>query len=130
MTDYTLMQWYDIAPMGKPRETQSDKWNKRPVVLRFRAFRDFIRLKTTIDVPKHGLWIVFNMEIPKSRRKEGLAGKPHDQKPDLDNCVKALKDSLWDEDRDVWDYHVTKYWSEKPSIEIWVSDDVIEQEGV
>ena len=36
---------YDITPCPKPRQTQSDKWKKRPPVLRYRAFADEVRLK-------------------------------------------------------------------------------------
>ena len=31
---------YDITPVPKPRQTQRDKWKRRDVVMRYRAFAD------------------------------------------------------------------------------------------
>ena len=34
---------YKIKPVPKPRMTQRDAWDKRPCVLRYRAFKDEVR---------------------------------------------------------------------------------------
>lgn len=36
---------YPIVPVPKPRMTQRDKWQKRPAVMRYRAFCDEVRAK-------------------------------------------------------------------------------------
>ena len=39
-------------PMGAPRMTQSDKWKKRDCVVRYRAFKDEIRLAVKSQMPE------------------------------------------------------------------------------
>ena len=38
-----------VTPMGAPRQTQRDKWAKRPVVVRYHAFRDVVRLTCNLN---------------------------------------------------------------------------------
>ena len=33
-----------VNPVSKPRMTQSDKWKQRPTVLKYRQFKDDMRL--------------------------------------------------------------------------------------
>lgn len=107
------MKSYDITPVAKPRMTRRDKWEKRSAVLRYRAFADEVRLKIkSIPVPYH---VVFVIPMPKSwtaKRKNEMAGQPHEQKPDKDNLEKALLDALFPDDSGVWDGRVTKLWGE------------------
>ena len=111
---------YDITPVPKPRQTQSDKWKKRPSVMRYRAFADEVRYKR-VDMPEFGSHVIFYMPMPKSwskKKKKEMAGTAHQQKPDVDNLIKALKDSLFADDSHIWDYRITKIWSEMGGIEI------------
>ena len=39
-----------------------------------------------------------------------MAGKPHQQKPDIDNILKGFMDCLLDEDKKVWNITANKYW--------------------
>ena len=68
-----------------------------------------------------------------------LAGKSHTPgfpkitKPDTDNMLKALKDSLtrtgfWKDDAQVWNETTAKIWGREPGIRVIVSDDQEEQE--
>jgi Holliday junction resolvase RusA-like endonuclease len=109
---------YDITPMGKPRMTQRDKWKKRPVVERYFAFRDQVRLQG-IQLPEYGYYIVFVLPMPKSwskKKKAEMDRKPHQQRPDKDNLEKALLDAVFKDDCRVWDGRVTKIWGREGKI--------------
>lgn len=109
---------YHIKPCPSPRQNRSDKWKKRPAVLRYRAFRDEIRLNK-VHINPFGDHIIFYIPMPKSwsyKKKLEMEGKPHRQKPDLDNLLKALLDAVFEEDCMIWDIHTTKYWHERGMI--------------
>lgn len=109
---------YHIDPCPAPRQNRSDKWKKRPAVLRYRAFRDEVRLHK-IQINPFGDHIVFNIPMPKSwskKKKIAMLGKPHRQKPDLDNLLKALLDAVFAEDCGIWDISATKYWNTRGMI--------------
>jgi len=101
-------------PMGKPRMTQRDKWKKRPVVLRYNAYKDALRAAAGSTPENPDLVIVTaRVSMPASwskKKKDSLEGKPCKQKPDWDNIGKAVCDTLWDEDCGIWCGLVTKYW--------------------
>lgn len=107
----------NIEPMGKPRMTQKDKWAKRPVTLRFHAFRDYIRLKTNsydFSDAYSVSWIAY-FSMPKSwskKKKKEMRGQRHRQKPDRDNIDKAILDSLMPEDSGVCDGSISKRWDD------------------
>jgi len=87
-----------IAPMGKPRMTKRDKWQKRDCVMRYRAYADFIRLYAKIPGWFTGevSWIAY-LPIPKSWSKKkilAMAGQAHEQTPDRDNIDKGILDAL------------------------------------
>jgi Holliday junction resolvase RusA-like endonuclease len=106
--------------MGAPRQTQRDRWKKRPVIERYHAFRDELRLQWTKELP-HSLRLVFFLPMPPSWSKKKQAGTlhtPHDQKPDIDNLVKAVLDTLSKEDKQVWRVYAEKYWDVEGAIEI------------
>ena len=106
---------YHIEPVAKPRQTRSDKWKKRPCVLRYRAFADECRLQN-VDV-YNGCSIIFYIKMPKSwskKKKEQMVLKPHTQKPDLDNLLKSLMDAVLPEDSHI--HHISgleKRWAYK-----------------
>jgi len=110
---------YDITPVPKPRQTQSDKWKKRPCVLKYRAFADECRLKGV--TVKNGDRINFWIPMPKSWsdvNKSMMVGIPHEKKPDLDNLLKALMDAVLPEDSHIHTIYVQKVWAINGSIEI------------
>jgi Holliday junction resolvase RusA-like endonuclease len=109
-----------IDPVPKPRMTQRDKWMKRPVVMRYREYCDKIR-ELGAQVPESGAHIEFCIPMPKSwskKKREEMCGKPHQQKPDVDNLLKALLDALYEDDSGVWDIRVTKLWSDSGKITV------------
>ena len=115
---------YDIVPVSKPRMTQSDKWKKRKCTAKYWAFKDEVR-DLKVNVPDYGAIVRFNVPMPKSWSKKDkikMLGQPHQQKPDVDNYLKALLDSIFDDDSGVYDIRAQKYWAEKGSIEITCQD--------
>ena len=105
--------WYHIKPVPKPRQTRSDKWKKRPCVMRYRAFADECRAKN-VQVESCGSMIVFGMPMPKSwskKKKAEMKGMPHQQKPDIDNLLKALLDAVHKDDAHIYSISVRKVWS-------------------
>jgi len=113
----------NIEPIGKPRMTQRDKWKKRPVVLKYHAFKDFIRLnKGSFELADKYSMVVF-IPFPKSYSKKkckALFLKAHQEKPDKDNIEKAIMDSplRTRDDKEIYDSRVRKVWSYKPAIVI------------
>lgn len=119
--------FFDVEPIGKPRMTQRDKWMKRPAVMRYRAFCDELRLKFKEKIKNQNfteISIVFYIKPPKSwsrKKVEQNLGKPHKQKPDIDNMLKAVLDALLvDGDEMVWKVCAFKLWSEKSGMSISV----------
>lgn len=109
-----------ITPVGKPRQTQSDRWKQRPVVMRYRAFADELRLKYREDLPD-SIILRFYLPMPPSwsaKKKAEMLGKPHQQKPDFDNLAKSVCDALKKEDSTIWRCLVEKYWDVEGGIEI------------
>jgi Holliday junction resolvase RusA-like endonuclease len=97
-----------IAPVGKPRRTRRDKWARRPRVMAYRAFADALRASARAQrftLPTSGARFSFFVEMPESwskTKKELMAGKPHESRPDLDNMLKSVFDALLGEDCTVW----------------------------
>ena len=107
-----------IAPVSKPRMTRADRWKKRQSVLKFFAFRDAVRQYCeTHAIAWWAFEIEFHVPMPKSwsKKKKILHnGKPHNQTPDLDNFLKAWKDSVFNEDSVVSRVHACILWTSGP----------------
>lgn len=118
---------FTIEPMGAVRMTKSDQWKldpfhkdpkkrQRKPVTRYFKFKRDIKAQAEqngFKLPESEFHAVFIIPMPHSwsqKKKNQMNGAPHKQKPDLDNMIKAVKDSLCDEDKSVWDYRLTKYW--------------------
>ena len=109
---------FRIEPMGKPRMTRKDVWAKRKCVLKYFAFKDELKAQARDADFKLGdtLNLTFVLTMPKSwsKKKRGLElGHPHQQKPDIDNMLKAFMDSLLDDDSGVWKVNAIKIWGEE-----------------
>lgn len=126
------MKSYPITPVPAPRMTQADRRPpKRPAVARYHAFQDECRLYR-VDL-KPGDSVEFVLPMPQSwskRKKLKMAGKPHEQKPDLDNLLKALQDSVLPEDKHMWKYSkVEKRWGVVGGIVIIAEGEAIVRKG-
>ncbi|MFY9226104.1 MAG: RusA family crossover junction endodeoxyribonuclease [Blastocatellia bacterium] len=113
---------FKLLPISKPRQTRSDKWKKRPCVLVYRAFADELRLQASRQgfSLENGLAYEFHLPMPKSwsqRKQLEKLGQLHDQKPDLDNLLKSVWDSLAKEDKAIaYIGQAKKVWSLTPKI--------------
>jgi len=110
-----------VKPVPKPRLTQRDRWAHRPAVVRYHAFCDELRIKFTQRYLPPTLLLTFYIEMPKSWSKKKRVehnGKPHQQRPDVDNLVKAVMDALCEDDSYIYAVHAQKYWSLTPGIDI------------
>ena len=100
---------------------RSDAWKQRKCVLDYWAFKDELRLKSRGLVIDDRFKITFYMPMPKSwpkKKQAEMIGKPHQQRPDLDNLVKAFQDCLLKEDSQIWHIEAKKIWSDKGAIEV------------
>lgn len=107
-------------PCPKPRMTRSDRWRKRPSVLRYRAWADKARQNAQAAVgrgklPGNRVEIVAYFEMPKSwskKKKAEMAGRPHRVKPDLDNVIKGLDAIFPDNDSMIHQITACKRWDD------------------
>ena len=111
------MTQYDIHMMGKPRMTQRDKWLNPPrkAVARYWELKNKIQENgVTYNENQH---ITFILPMPKSwskKKKSEHNGKPHRQKPDLDNLIKSLWDCLFKDDAHFAKVSAVKLWGYDP----------------
>lgn len=109
-----------IDPVGKPRMTRSDRWKERPVTTRYWQFKDALKLAYPHQLPPR-FAITFHIPMPKSwsnKKKESMFGQPHQQRPDIDNILKSVMDSLCEDDSYIYDIRMTKKWAVLGSIEL------------
>ena len=107
------MSRYPITPVPKPRMTRSDKWKTRPIVMRYREFKDQVR-KHNVVLPCSGAHIIFFIPMPSSWskvKKLAFVGQHHEQIPDLDNLLKALFDAVYQQDEIIYNIQASKFWS-------------------
>ena len=100
-----------VSPVPKPRMTRSDAWKKRPCVTKYWKFKDEIREhEITLLQP----WAIhFVIPMPKSwskKKKREFNRTQHQQKPDIDNLVKALFDCIYEDDSHIHTVLATKTW--------------------
>lgn len=124
-----------IHPMGAVRTTQKQKFVDTRAKKYF-AYKQVIALfskkyfKKAITGPI-SIEIVFYMPIPKNGKSKGKKvniGQIHVIKPDIDNLIKGVFDSLnkiaWKDDAQVYEVHSKKVYSTNPGIalELWELD--------
>lgn len=110
-----------VNPVGKPRQTQRDKWKFRPAVVRYHDYCDVLREALPGYELGIALNLVFYIKMPPSwskKKRAEMLGKYHDQKPDVDNLAKGFMDAFKSEDKHVAVLHAEKYWAEKGAVEI------------
>lgn len=103
-----------ITPKPKPRMVRSDAWRKRKVILDYWEYKDKLKLLAAQNNIVIGdvLGVAFVMPMPASwseKKRKEMDGKPHQNKPDLDNNIKAVSDILLEEDCRVWKYDPPPY---------------------
>ncbi len=114
-----------IDPIGKPDGAGRKSRGRRGIALRwqrFYAYRDLIRVLARRWRPAEVCGLEFQIAMPASWSAAGKAqmnGRPHRQKPDLDNLHKAFFDCFnhlenWD-DQLVWKY-------DPPPMKVWAHE--------
>ena len=108
---------FEITPVPAPRQNRSDRWRKRPIVLRYRAYSDALRQACLEKdfVLGEQIYMEFYFPMAKSwsqKKRDKMLGTPHRQRPDTDNVVKGIQDSLLAEDCKVWHIEAKKFWAE------------------
>ncbi len=107
----------DITPVSCPRQNRADRWKKRPVVIKYRRYSDELRQACLAAdfVLGEAIYMEFHFPMPQSwsKKKQALMlGKPKKSRPDTDNVVKGIQDSLLPEDSKVWHIEAKKFWAE------------------
>lgn len=113
------MRIIPLAPLPKPRMTRSDKWKQRKCVVAYRRWCD--QLRKHIDTIPDELQVVFAIPMPASwsaKRRASMDGEPHQQRPDLDNLLKALMDATKKDDSHVHSIQAKKIWAIDARIEL------------
>lgn len=115
---------FNLIPIGKPRMTQRDKWLNppRPEILKYRLSKHAIQTYALMNkfVLGETLDGTFILPMPNSwskKKKVLMCGKPHLVKPDLDNIIKFVQDSLKPEgDQMIHTIVANKIWGEEGKI--------------
>lgn len=100
--------------------TRSDKWKKRPVVLKYWEWKSSLQ-NYGINFDSGQVDVIFFVPMPKSwtiKKKKKMNGKPHQSRPDIDNFLKALFDAVCDEDSHIHTVCAKKVWSDKGMIQL------------
>ena len=114
----------EAEPMGAPRMTQSDKWKKRPCVMRYRDWKDKARAAAgelpPVETIQSVSWLaVFSTPKSWSKKKKAAAiDQLHRSKPDRDNIDKALLDALFPEDSGIAAGTLEKRWGIAERLEV------------
>lgn len=106
------------TPLGKPRMTRRDQWQKRDCVVRYRDYCDRIRRDW---IERHGglpgepdaIMVVAFMPVTPSwskKQQEAHLECGHRLRPDGDNILKSVCDALFPEDSCLWLKVVAKFW--------------------
>ena len=111
-------------PALRPRVTKNGTYNPPAYTSYKNTLSILIKQKTKILLLEPcSLTAVFYMPIPKMSRRKTLEHEncPHHKKPDLDNLIKALKDSMtgivFKDDSQVFCVNAKKVYSNNPRIE-------------
>lgn len=102
--------------VAKPRMTQSDKWKQRSVTSRYWAFKTLLTLQAKLQgfTLDNQIKIIISIPMPKSwskKKRKEMNLKPHQQKPDLSNIIKAIEDILLPkDDSGIYKIIATKHW--------------------
>ena len=104
--------------------TRKDVWKTppRPCVAQYRAFKDELNIQARklnyVVTPVLSIAFIFSMPQSWSKKKKiAMDGAPHQSTPDLDNIMKAFKDSLCVNDSFVHTYReCKKVWGTKDQI--------------
>ncbi|WP_025727740.1 RusA family crossover junction endodeoxyribonuclease [Heyndrickxia ginsengihumi] len=142
MISFTVLG--EPVAQGRPRFSTQGGFVKAYDPAKSRDFKKYVRLVASQYAPSQLLEGPLKMEVvvykPSlksfSKKKKAAAERGELRpvtKPDVDNYVKGIKDAcnqvIWKDDSQVVDLHVSKFYSEKPRVEvkIWPIEKQVEQ---
>lgn len=102
-----------IRAQGKPTMVSSDRYRKRPAVLRYRAYADHLRLLGALLPESYLVIAYFAMPASWSGAERGRRHlTPHQVKPDGTNILKGVEDVLCPRgDQQLFDGRFRKVWA-------------------
>lgn len=95
---------------------QSDRWKRRPCVLKYRAYKDACK-EGRVAIPMAGATVIFCLPIPKISKAKAAAleATAHTKEnADIDNLLKGLLDAVLIKDGGVSSVSTHKILSSKP----------------
>lgn len=102
-------------PIGAPRMIRSDAWKQRDCVIEYREFKEKLREvcgPLLIDV-QH-VWCRAYLPMPtkswSNKKLVEMEDEPNRQRPDADNLIKSLLDSIFENDSGIWGITCFKLW--------------------
>lgn len=112
---------------------------KRPATTKYWEWSDIARKSAGVTDKVSadfffGIVIFVHCRIPKSyskKKRQELEGKFCQTKPDTDNVLKALCDSLFSDDEKISIMHGYKYWAyddEEPRIDVFLLPNAVTKE--
>lgn len=114
------MMTLPITPVPKPRLTHQGRFSA--AAKRYYRYAEHLRLLMAAQHVSLGdvLSVTFVLPMPHSwsqKKRQALNHQPHQQRPDLDNLLKAYKDALFVNDAQIWRYRrVEKRWGTEGQI--------------
>lgn len=114
--------YFNLVPCPAPRMVQSDKWKKRPCVVRYFTFRDELQRQANQQgfTLCNGLTYIFLLPMPDSwskKKKDAMRHQLHEQTPDIDNLQKSLMDGMLSQDKAIAHIqNIFKLWSDSGQI--------------
>jgi len=127
----------EFTPVGKPRMTQRDKWLNPPraEVVRYRLAQRALEAYCMANHFTLGDEIIatFVLPMPNSwseKKKKLMDGTPHQQKPDIDNILKFVADTLKpDGDQCIHSVVVKKVWGREGCVIFHTNDTATNEEN-
>lgn len=94
--------------------SRQDAWRKRPSVTRYWNFKAHCKL-LDLKLPEGAFRIDFILPMPNSwseKKRALMRHKPHQQKPDVDNLLKAIFDAVFEDDCHIAQVQSCKWWGD------------------
>lgn len=118
---------------GRPRFSTRGGFVKAYDPAKSRNFKEYVKMVASQYAPAQLLEgplsmdvVVYKQSLKSFSKKKAAAAERGElrpvTKPDVDNYVKGVKDAcskvIWKDDSQVVDLHVSKFYSEKPRVEV------------
>ena len=100
-----------LRPDGLSRLLRLEKYND------YKSSLSALVKQQRFTIPEQNVHMIFYIPVPKTwkeYKKKEMHMKLHQQKPDIDNLVKAVFDSIFTEDKYIADFRATKRWVNQP----------------